>query len=188
MRPPDIIWISRTCISICLYIKGIMLQLLLLFFCYHLCFNRNIGQPRCQQSFIRASALHWICFTQHRFRKFLQISTEKWWLSAGERQLRHQFCLDQYFYKFIMLILFCQPLFPVLHVYHVFIYGLFISFRLYLKKNRHNFLLPSPPSPPPNHINVSFGFSRSCYSLIVLIIHTTKEQSVFFGSFFQTDL
>lgn len=124
-------------------------SVLFISYCYS-CLNRNVRQPRCQENFIRVGALHWICFTKHRLRMFLQIWIEKWMITV--------FCwdaakilvpVDQYFYEFIMLILFCQPLCPEHLGYHIVIYGLFISFRLYFKKNRVAFL--PPPQPHRSH-------------------------------------
>lgn len=110
--------------------------------------------------------------TKHRFGMFPQIWIEKWIvimnryrLSSGEMQLRYQFCLNQYFYKFIMLIFCCQLLCPVHLGYHIFTYGLSIS----LKMNR---VTPPPLSTYRSH-ECQFWFGGSCYSSFLFILMTT---------------
>lgn len=153
--------------------------------CYHSCFNKNVEQPRCQQNLIRSSALHWICFTKTDLESFFKFGLKnEWWLFSGEMQPRYQFYLDQYFYKFIMLILFCQPLCPVHLGCHIFFYGLFISFRLYFKKNIELLFFLSPPR--SHKCQFWLQWIMLLFDNFYLFIQP-KEQSVFFGPFFQTD-
>lgn len=94
-------------------------------------------------------------------------------------QRRYQFCLNQYFYKFMMLIFCCQLLCHVHLGYHRFIYDLFVSFRLCLKLS----YFPSPPL--VDQLNVNFGFGGSCYLLIIFIYSWSNlRNNQYFRSFF----
>lgn len=100
------------------------------------------------------------------------------WLSSGKMQLRYQFCLNQYFYKFIMLIFCCQLLCPVHLGYHIFTYGLLISLRM-------NRVTPAPLSTYRSHeCQFWFWWIVLFFNHSYLFLWQPEEQSVFCWCFF----